>query len=184
MAHAQTSSEKAKTEISDVVQEKTVVFDEVISEANKRYTKKTKKPKTPKLRDRSATLAMGEKYLSQGDYEKAQKYYGKILNYYDRDPYVNYRMGLTVYRMESYAEARPYFEAALRNDPNIYEAYSTLSASYILEGNIEGAEIVYKRLKDWRKHCGLMCFADNGAFKAEYEIEGMLKWAKQKNANN
>jgi len=152
-------------------------FDETKEE------RKLRKKNFKILRNRSDTLKKADTYFTKGNYKQAAKTYGIILGADNTDAFVNYKMGLSVYRLESYAEARPYFEKALLVDPNIYEAYSTLSASYILEGKIDEAQTVFERLKSWRKQCGLMCVGDNAAFKAEYEIDGMLAWARFKQKN-
>ena len=148
-ASAQTSSKNPETEFSDTIAERAVEMEEIVSEGEKRKRKKLSLSFfQKKLKDRNNTLETGERFFAEGDYSRARKSYELILSRFDQDAYVNYRMGLTMYRLEFYEEARPYFETALRVDPNIYEAYSTLTASYILEGNVDEAKIVQQRLTE------------------------------------
>ena len=79
-------------------------------------------------------LKAGDKYYRQGEYEKAAQAYARILENDDTDAFANYRVGMAELGLKRHEVARLYLQNAVKYNPELYPAYTGLSASYIMDG--------------------------------------------------
>ena len=91
-------------------------------------------------------FAIGMAYYDMGKYEEAEKWLNRAKA---RDKTKNaseYNLGRIAFEAKRYDEAIKHFEAILKRDPNNVLALKAAAYTYIKNGDINNASIMYKRL--------------------------------------
>ncbi len=82
---------------------------------------------------------LGKIYINQGEFQKAADSYQKYLNFYPRDPEMNYLKGVIEERLGNYQESTNYISIAIEEHPENGRYYVSRAKAYFLLGQKENA---------------------------------------------
>ncbi len=80
--------------------------------------------------DPALQLAMAERFMSMGAYERAKVFLDKLAKSRPDDPEVQNALGVTLYNLKDLDGAKAAFEGMLARDPNNYQARFNLGLLY------------------------------------------------------
>jgi len=130
---------------------------------------------------RQRLLRKGEKYYARGHFEKAAKAYVSLLDTDANDAYANYRLGMAKLNLNQYETGLSFLQTAVSINPELYPAYTGLSAGYIMDGQVTEAGYVLADLNEWVEKCGMLCSENSIMRKSRENIEGMIAWHQEQN---
>jgi len=109
-----------------------------------------------------------------GDHEAARTILQRLVQGYPDSPYINYMLGDTLSKLQKPAEGIPYLETAVRRDPHLLAAQSSLARAYVQVG--EGPKAI-PHLK------AALPIDDDGSLRYQlaraYTATGQLELAQQ-----
>lgn len=113
--------------------------------------------------DPAESFREGLEALDAGDYSKAEKKFGEVLEVAPKHPQANYYMGLAKVGRGQHKSARRYFERAVKELPNFVDAREQLALVYIETGESDKAEEQLAALKELQAKCAGGACGDQGA---------------------
>src|SRR5690349_8213635 len=91
-------------------------------------------------------ITLGREHYQAGEYDKAEKYLGEVVEIRPTFPDVFNMLGVIYHAHGRFQEAEEAFENALRINPNYTEAALNLSVTYNDRGKYDKAREVYSRV--------------------------------------
>lgn len=95
----------------------------------------------------------GVDYLAEGECDRAEEKFEKVLDKVPRNSQTNYLRGIALQCMRRYEVSIRYFRRAKRDDSEYYQAYGALGISYLALDDADRARRELEELSKYKRMC-------------------------------